>query len=142
MTPDTLALTQIPYTGFDFGVAGNALYWMGLLAFAVAASYLVLYYKGGAVAFLGSILGRSRLLKRQRMAATPAIFEGNPIATQAHSTLGSMHGNRPFSVSAKAESNGAVGETRTYSSGVAPKDSMTLELSKRGEAPQIVITRT
>jgi hypothetical protein len=38
-----VSLTQIPYTGFDYGPMGDAIYWMSLLAFAIAAAYLVLY---------------------------------------------------------------------------------------------------
>src|SRR3989338_8362471 len=51
-----VALSQIPYTGFDLGTLGNTMYWLGLLSFAVAAAYLVLYYRGGASIFLPSIL--------------------------------------------------------------------------------------
>src|SRR3989344_4347506 len=39
-----VSLTQIPYTGFDFGPMGNALYFAALIAFALAAGYLVVYY--------------------------------------------------------------------------------------------------
>lgn len=41
-----VSLTQIPYTGFDFGTVGNALYWLGLLTVALAGAYLVVYYAG------------------------------------------------------------------------------------------------
>src|SRR3989344_1005411 len=43
-TAPYVALTQIPYTGFDYGPVGNALYWLGILGFAVAAAYLVVYF--------------------------------------------------------------------------------------------------
>ncbi len=52
-----VALTQIPYTGFDLGPIGNAMYWVALMSFAVAGAYLVVYYlpgqagRGGALAF-------------------------------------------------------------------------------------------
>lgn len=39
-----VALTQIPYTGLDLGLFGNAAYWLGLAAFAVGAGYLAVYY--------------------------------------------------------------------------------------------------
>jgi len=39
-----VALTQIPYTGFDFGPFGNAMYWTLLALFAVSVSYLALYF--------------------------------------------------------------------------------------------------
>lgn len=57
-----VSLTQIPYTGFDFGTIGNAMYWAGLAIFALGAGYLAVYYlprtvlgKAGipAVAFAG-----------------------------------------------------------------------------------------
>jgi len=53
-----VSLTQIPYTGFDYGPVGNAIYWMSLFAFAAAAGYLMVYYRGGAFAFVASLVGR------------------------------------------------------------------------------------
>jgi hypothetical protein len=53
----SVSLTQIPYTGFDYGPVGDAIYWMGLLAFALAGAYLMIYYRGGALAFAGSLIG-------------------------------------------------------------------------------------
>jgi hypothetical protein len=38
-----VSLSQIPYTGFDFGSTGNAIYWTMLVAFAIAGAYLVTY---------------------------------------------------------------------------------------------------
>ena len=38
-----VALSQIPYTGFDYGPVGNAMYWGALLSFAAAAGYLIVY---------------------------------------------------------------------------------------------------
>src|SRR3989338_7870663 len=38
-----VSLSQIPYTGFDYGPVGNAMYWMALLSFAAAAGYLIVY---------------------------------------------------------------------------------------------------
>ncbi len=38
-----VALSQIPYTGFDYGPVGNAIYWTAILAFAAAAGYLLVY---------------------------------------------------------------------------------------------------
>jgi hypothetical protein len=58
----SVSLTQIPYTGFDYGPIGNAIYWFSLLSFAVAAAYLIVYFRGGALALAlaGSIVGRTR----------------------------------------------------------------------------------
>lgn len=54
-----VSLTQIPYTGLDFGTFGNAIYWGALLAFALAAAYLLVYFRGGAAAYAGNVLGRT-----------------------------------------------------------------------------------
>jgi hypothetical protein len=59
-TAPAVALTQIPYTGFDFGPIGDTMYWLGLLGFASALSYLALYYRQGAVAFALSFVGERR----------------------------------------------------------------------------------
>ena len=39
-----ISLSQIPYTGFDAGLLGNALYWLSLISFALAGAYLTVYY--------------------------------------------------------------------------------------------------
>jgi len=39
-------LTQIPYTGFDFGPLGNAIYWMMLIGMAAVAAYLLVFQSG------------------------------------------------------------------------------------------------
>ena len=45
-------LTQIPYTGFDFGPLGNSIYWLALGLFAFSLAYLIVYSQTG---FFGSI---------------------------------------------------------------------------------------
>ena len=51
-----ISLTQIPYTGIDFGSAGNALYWAALLAFALAGGYLLVYQTGVMrLSFVGEV---------------------------------------------------------------------------------------
>jgi hypothetical protein len=50
-----VSLSQIPYTGFDFGPTGNAIYWGALMSFAAAAGYLLVYYKGGMAVFAGAL---------------------------------------------------------------------------------------
>src|SRR3989338_3885676 len=42
--PPYITLTQIPYTGLDLGIVGNCIYWFSILAFALAAGYLAVYY--------------------------------------------------------------------------------------------------
>ena len=51
-----VTLSQIPYTGFDFGSFGDAMYFAALALFALAAGYLLVYYKGGMVAFAHSMV--------------------------------------------------------------------------------------
>ncbi|MFZ2886309.1 MAG: hypothetical protein WA021_00640 [Minisyncoccia bacterium] len=41
-----VTLSQIPYTGFDFGTFGNAMYWTTLIALAVMMAYLLVYLSG------------------------------------------------------------------------------------------------
>lgn len=43
-TTPYVSLTQIPYTGFDFGPVGNAMYWAALAIFAIGGAYLAVYY--------------------------------------------------------------------------------------------------
>jgi len=47
-----VALSQIPYTGFDLGPVGNALYWLSLIVVAVAGAYLMLYFRGGIMSLM------------------------------------------------------------------------------------------
>lgn len=58
-----VSLTQIPYTGFDFGTFGNSIYWASLIAFALAAAYLVVYFRGGAGVLATTVLGRTSISK-------------------------------------------------------------------------------
>lgn len=39
-----ISLRQIPYTGFDGGLALNIAYWVGIVSFSLAAGYLAVYY--------------------------------------------------------------------------------------------------
>jgi len=61
-----VSLSQIPYTGYDFGVVGNTLYWLAIFAVAVSAAYLAVYY---IPAFAGM---KSRMPKKVMEA--PQIF--------------------------------------------------------------------
>ena len=53
--PTTIALTSIPYTGFDEGPLLDALYWLLITAVALCGAYLIVYFKGGAVVFFKDI---------------------------------------------------------------------------------------
>ncbi len=46
-----VSLTQIPYTGFDFGLFGNALYWVGMILLALGGAHLIARQRGGVLAF-------------------------------------------------------------------------------------------
>ena len=37
-------LSQTPYTGFDYGPVGNAIYFLALALFAISGAYLAMYY--------------------------------------------------------------------------------------------------
>lgn len=58
-------LTQIPYTGFDFGPLGNAIYWMTFGVIAIAGAYLLVYQSGmralSTVPVLNEIIRAGRL---------------------------------------------------------------------------------
>jgi hypothetical protein len=43
-TTPTVRLSQIPYTGFDFGTLGDALYTLLICGSALSAGYLLMYY--------------------------------------------------------------------------------------------------
>jgi len=96
-----VSLSQIPYTGFDYGPVGNAIYWMSLLAFAVAAGYLIVYHRGGAFAFAAGMLSRRQDASYElsgmdagepasepeaKVASIPAIA-GTPIAARGLPTV-------------------------------------------------------
>src|SRR3989344_8270416 len=126
-----VSLTQIPYTGFDLGTFGNAMYWVGILTFALASAYLVLYYKGGTMIVASSVFAsRSpRVAERSDTSygsiATPAMF--------------SRDTHRTFAPS--------VAQTRTLEDlpvarANSSRDSMTLAHSEQGSAPRIVVNRS
>jgi hypothetical protein len=54
-----VSLSQIPYTGFDFGTVGNSIYWLALLAFALSGAYMLVYFRGGAAAFASTLVAGS-----------------------------------------------------------------------------------
>lgn len=125
-----ISLSQIPYTGFDFGTFGNAIYWLGLLAFAVSGAYLALYYRGGAGMVLGSVAGSVRIPKfsvRKAVMETPAMFSrvATPKAFMPAKAIKHTPENLPVARAMQA-----------------PKDSMTFAPMKDGEAPRIVVTRS
>jgi hypothetical protein len=118
----SVSLSQIPYTGFDFGPVGNAVYWLSLLAFAAAGAYLLVYYSGNAIGFATGRLGS---LSSNRIVSAPAKLvqaTAKQIEKVVEPVLSPIQ-------------NLAVSEFGT-------RDSMVLTHSKNGSAPRIVITRT
>ena len=107
-----VALTQIPYTGFDFGPFGNAMYWIVLAGFAIAGAYLLVYY-------LPSLKFRQ------------ANFRGDPAEQQAVYGAGTLQSQ---GVTSGTESH--LGNIYRGTS-----DIMQVIKSAHGAAPRIVISR-
>lgn len=115
-----VSLSQIPYTGFDFGTVGNAIYWLALAAFAGAAAYLVLYFQGGMLAILGSRANRTQAeMPKISVSKAPAY-----VSTPA-----------PVVSEAPVISPIQIATSKTTS------DSMQVKFSKAGETPRIIISR-
>ena len=129
-----VALSQIPYTGFDLGPFGNAAYLGGILVFAGALAYLVLYYKGGAAVFIPSVFGSRRSPRVARAVAVSA--PANAIATPAM-----FAGKSAARASAPSASHRTLPNLPIAHTSGSPKDAMTTVRSEAGSAPRIVITR-
>jgi hypothetical protein len=132
-----VSLTQIPYTGFDFGPVGDSIYWAALLAFAVAAAYLLVYYRGGAFALATALVsGRStststikpmNFTEAEEETATPVeapTIEHTPVVNARLASVVSPIQNLP------------TAHIRRMTS-----DAMIVNHSMNGDAPRIVITR-
>ncbi|MBI4133356.1 hypothetical protein HY478_01950 [Candidatus Uhrbacteria bacterium] len=130
---NSVTLSQIPYTGFDFGALGNGLYWLALLMFAGSLAYLVLYHRGGIASVANGLFHSRRRFSRMQAGGSPVprIFaERTPlyqptVVRRAEKSVAQKDG---------AEENVFLREG-------APKDVMTLAPSKKGEAPRIIVTR-
>jgi hypothetical protein len=120
VNPPYVALTQIPYTGFDFGPIGNAIYWASLFSFAIAGAYLMIYFRGGAFAFAGNMVG----MKRQQK-ILPAI-----LAPKA-----------PLLIEKEAQAEAHVAPVVAALRKAGTLDSMAIVTSKDGSMPKIVIER-
>jgi hypothetical protein len=59
ITP-SVSLEQIPYTGLALGPVAQMIYWLSLFSVAAAGAYLVVYYKGGALALMGASMTRKQ----------------------------------------------------------------------------------
>lgn len=134
-----ISLTQIPYTGFDLGPIGNALYWAALTLFALGAGYLVVYYMPFArlrIARSGRQASTARIISDSadsEVVETPAIFvnrEVAPVSSHAQSIASEI-----------ALQELPVFPDRAGSTNDSTlKDSMKFAESKNG-APRIIIDR-
>lgn len=55
-----VSLSQIPYTGITMGPVASAMYWTGMIALAIAGAYLLVYYRGGALALATSMVSTGK----------------------------------------------------------------------------------
>jgi hypothetical protein len=119
--PPYVSLTQIPYTGFDFGPIGNAMYWVSLLGFAAAGAYLMIYYRGGALAFATAMVPARKF--------QPVVAPKAPILIEkeAHALSHDEVKVQPIVASLRK----AAGTL----------DTMAIVASKDGSMPRIVIQR-
>ncbi len=111
--PPYVTLTQIPYTGFDLGTVGNILYWFSILAFALAAGYLAVYY-------LPALAGMKARVPVRAMEA-PMIFAKS--ITTSIPLHRATHASR-------------------VSAGTMFRDSMAFVRSESGSIPRIIISRS
>src|SRR3989344_599634 len=77
--PTNISLDQIPYTGFDFGVIGNTLYWFAIALFAVGAGYMIVYYAprfwtNAAIANQRSYQAPEQTYQSENAIEIPALF--------------------------------------------------------------------
>ncbi len=135
-----VSLSQIPYTGFDFGTLGNSIYWLALVLFAGAAAYLVLYFQGGVMAFTGNILGTKKTRVQPEMPRIQVKVSA-PVAPVASPDVAPT-----MELPALQSFSGVVSPIQ-FAPTVAPEatrtnttDSMKIVTSE-GQAPRIIISR-
>lgn len=116
-----VSLTQIPYTGFDFGTFGNAMYWAALASFAIAGAYLMVYYRGGALAFATAMAPARKF--------QPVVAPKAPILVEKEAMLSRDEVEVQPIVAALKKAAGTI-------------DTMAIVSSKDGSMPKIVIQRT
>lgn len=118
--PPYVSLTQIPYTGFDFGPIGNAMYWVSLLGFAAAGAYLMIYYRGGALAFATAMVPARKF--------APVVAPKAPILVEREAALSHDEVKVQPIVASLRKAAGTL-------------DTMAIVSSKDGSMPRIVIQR-
>ena len=124
-----VALTQIPYTGFDLGSLGNSLYWAALLAFAAAGAYLMVYYRGGALAFATAMVSTNRKSLPPVVAPKASILVENEARSHA------------VRVSGEAAEAARVAPVIAALRKAGTSDTMAIVKSTDGSMPKIVIER-
>ncbi len=116
--PPQVALTQIPYTGLDLGLVGNALYWLSILSFAAAGAYLVVYYKGGAMTLATAAVGRASSRAERAVSKVAQKIDAAVLPVFA-----------------------SFAKTSEDNQGMNTSDAMVFQRSEEGTAPRIVIVR-
>ncbi len=75
-----VALSQITFTGFDLGPVGNAIYWLSLIAVAVAGAYLLVYYRSGMFSLRSAeVAGVPETLTDEPTVSTVSALERLPV---------------------------------------------------------------
>ncbi|HEY4487232.1 MAG TPA: hypothetical protein VI483_00535, partial [Candidatus Paceibacterota bacterium] len=136
-----VSLSQIPYTGFDYGPIGNAMYWGALLSFAAAAGYLLVYGMPH-LAFAG-IFSRTRNTENEYATAEVAeVFKSN--LARLNDVVGQVTSTE---VAPEPQAEALETNVSTFSLPVAASshagltsDAMIIDRSANG-APRIVIAR-
>jgi hypothetical protein len=73
---NSVPLSRIPYTGFDYGPMGDLLYWLGLILFAISGSYLLVYYMPLRQSLAMDATGVVRAILRRQAIAWQQVLEG------------------------------------------------------------------
>ena len=123
-----VSLTQIPYTGFDFGTLGNAMYWTGLVLFALGAGYLAVYYLPRLAVGKAGVPSLALAGVRTKSQFAPIVADKAPILAESEI------------VEAKVApiANQIAGQIRK----AGTNDTMAIFASKDGSMPKIVIDRS
>ena len=132
-----VALTQIPYTGLDLGLFGNALYWIVLAGVALAGAYLLVYYLP-SLKFLPAL--------KLRQAGRQANSRGDTLPARASTHAGGQsQGVTSPKVSEETPSKceGVTSGTESHLRNIyrGTSDIMQVIKSAHGAAPRIVISR-
>ena len=112
-----VALSQVPYTGFDFGIVGNTLYWFLMIALAAAAAYAI---SQNAHTFRAAFAG---VMTRQGSVDDARIIHEAIIMPQASTPM-------------REEVQEPIMESR------ASHDTMILEEGGEGDMPRITLKRS